>query len=114
MGNFLPHEHELKIARVPFIGILDGVKTYEIRDTADRDFAPGDTLVLREFMKDPRSKVWGGTYTGRELKVVVSYITPGGTYGLPVNVCVMAIRPIYQRHIPPGEMTAAWQDWKRP
>ncbi len=80
--------HELKTWPAEFAEVLSGRKTHEIRKT-DRPFAVGDTLLLREW--DPTRGTWGG-HTGKALAVVVTALTPGGTWGLPSNVCAMSIR----------------------
>lgn len=81
--------HELKTWPVPFAALLDGTKTYEIRK-ADRDFRVGDVLHLREYDNgNPESA--DGHFTGRSLERYVSYMTPGGDWGLPPDVCVLAL-----------------------
>jgi hypothetical protein len=77
-------EHELKTWPEFFQAILDGTKRHEIR-VDDRGFAVGDVLVLREW--DPHVD----DYTNRKLRVLVTYKTGGGNWGLPSNVCVMSI-----------------------
>jgi hypothetical protein len=78
--------HDLKTWPEPFQAILDGTKTYEIRTTGDRTFAVGDVLRLREWLPFGDQR-----YTGRETTRVVSYITPPGRWGLPSDLCVMAL-----------------------
>lgn len=78
-----PRAHELKTWPGPFAAILDGRKTYEIRK-ADRDFQVGDRLVLNEW-----HPLHG--YTGRGTDRVISYITRGGEWGLPVELCVLGL-----------------------
>jgi hypothetical protein len=70
---------------VSFHAIWHGIKAYEIRKS-DRDFQVGDALRLREYNPDDDS------YTGREITAGITYITRGGTWGLPDDVCVMSIR----------------------
>lgn len=90
--------HALKIWPEMFAAVRDGRKTYAICHS-DRPFAVGDRLLLREW--DPavidrvshRDALTLG-YTGRSLLVEVTYITPGGTWGLPAGMCVMAIRKV--------------------
>jgi hypothetical protein len=79
-------EHTLKTWPEPFRALLAGEKTHEIR-TADRPFAVGDLLHLREW--DPVS----GEYSGRSLSVRVTYITKGGEWGIPAGMCVMSVTP---------------------
>jgi len=80
-----PKRHELKTWPKPFSAVLGGNKTHEVR-VNDRDFREGDELYLREY--DPDTE----RYTGRHILATISYITPGGTFGLPENLCVMSLR----------------------
>jgi len=77
--------HTLKTWPAPFQAVWDEIKCYEIRKD-DRDFRIGDALQLREY--DPDTD----TYSGREMLVGVTYITCGGHWGLPEDLCVMSIR----------------------
>jgi len=82
--------HELKCWPEPFEAIQRGDKTFELRRD-DRGFALGDTLVLREYKPEGG---YPGTYTGRQTtRSTVTYILHGGRFGLPPDLCVMAIRP---------------------
>ena len=92
-------EHELKIWPAPFEAVVDRSKRHEIR-RADRPFAVGDVLVLREWEPE---REWTGDghrlmpqtdyngYTGRWVQVRVTYVTQPGTWGLPADLCVMTI-----------------------
>lgn len=80
--------HELKIWPEPFEAVHSGKKRYELRK-ADRDFKVGDGLFLREW--DPNAK----DYTGRSMKLSITYITPGGEFGLPEDFCILSIAPPY-------------------
>lgn len=93
----MTREHELKCWPPPFDSILSGIKTHEIRKN-DRNYAAGDVLHLREWRPDPwdgrpppgwDSTVYG--YTGREIRVRVTYVTFGGDWGVPDDMCVMSI-----------------------
>jgi hypothetical protein len=77
-------EHELKTWPEPFRALLEGRKHHEVRFN-DREFAVGDVLVLQEWSPEK------GRYTGRELRRVVSYMTGGGHFGLPLDLCVMSL-----------------------
>lgn len=76
--------HQLKTWPVPFRAVLSGKKRYEIRKN-DRDFKVGDILVLNEYR--PRSK----KYTGSNCVMVVTYMTHGGEWGLPCDLCVLSL-----------------------
>jgi hypothetical protein len=112
-------EHELKTWPEPFQAVLDGRKRYEIRRSDDRAFAVGDVLRLREYRPRPENyscsacgevmhryesyeefqhAECGGLvvetsdgFTGREIRAQVTYLTPGGAWGLPSRLCVMGI-----------------------
>lgn len=87
--------HELKTWPIAFQAIVDGRKRHEVR-VNDRDFKEGDELLLREFNdgKCAMNLFAARGYTGREQRVRVTYITPGGAWGLPPNICVMSIELI--------------------
>ena len=87
----MPRTHTLKCWPEPFTAVMAGLKRYEIR-VDDRGYMVGDVLHLREW--DPSGTIGGGVLTGRELKATVTYITPGGRWGLPPTMCVMSISPI--------------------
>ena len=76
--------HELKCWPEPFQAIWEGKKTYELRKN-DRDFQVGDFLQLEEY--NPAS----GQYSGRCLRVRVTYLTSNGAWGLPEDMCILAI-----------------------
>jgi hypothetical protein len=69
-----------------FQAILDGEKTFEIRK-ADRHFVVGHILRLREWDGGD----WGEEYTGRECRKRVSYILPGGQFGIHDGYVAMAL-----------------------
>lgn len=83
-------DHELKTWPDPFEAIWRGEKTHEVR-RADRPFKVSDALLLRE-MVPALGEQTIGYYTGRRILVEVTHITPGGTWGLPDDLCVMSIR----------------------
>jgi hypothetical protein len=72
--------------------MIAGRKTHEIREM-DRPFAVGDVLRLREY--DPGT----AEYTGRDLDVDVTHLSPPGWWGLSDNLCVMSTR-IRNREVP--------------
>ena len=77
-------EHELKILPQYFEAVWSGRKTFEVRFD-DRGYKVGDVLVLKEWDK--------GVFTGRETKVMVTYLYRGdGTNGVSENTVVMSIK----------------------
>lgn len=75
--------HELKTWPGAFDAVVAGTKKYEIR-RMDRAFTVGDELWLREYDASDG-------YSGREVHVVVTYMSQPGAWGLPNNLCVMSI-----------------------
>jgi hypothetical protein len=80
-------DHELKTWCAPFNAVWHEHKRFEIRRN-DRAFKVGDVLRLREW--DHESE----RYTGRSVDTEVTYIVPGGNWGLPDDLCVMSIRTV--------------------
>lgn len=81
------HVHDLKTWPAPFEQVWSGHKSHEIRK-ADRNYKLWDALVLREW--DPATQL----YSGRWVRVEVTYITRGGEWDIPVGLVVMSIRMI--------------------
>lgn len=77
--------HELKTWNEYFEAVFMGHKTFEVRK-ADRQFAKGDTLILKEW--NPKTE----QYTGREMARGVSYVLDGGQFGVEKGFVVMAIQ----------------------
>ena len=76
--------HELKCWPGYFEDVLIGAKTFEVRRN-DRGFRKGDQLRLREC---------GGQnigYTGRETTRLVTYVIPGGEFGIARGYVVMGL-----------------------
>lgn len=79
--------HELKTWPEPFEAVWDLSKPYEVR-VNDRDFKVGDGLILREW--SPRVG-----YMARTIIVNrITYITPGGSWGLPKELAVLGFRSV--------------------
>ena len=90
-----PRKHELKIHTVPLNELLSGAKTGEIRDCYDRDFAVGDTVLLREVAEDR-------SYTGRTARRTITHVQKH--YGLPDHLCVLSYgKPAEQHQGEPSE-----------
>ncbi len=86
--------HRLKTWPAPFAAILDGTKHHEIRHD-DRGFAVGDLLELVEYEPSPEPQFhFARGETGRRVLVRVTYVSAGGTWGLPSNLCVMSIEKV--------------------
>jgi hypothetical protein len=79
-------EHDLKTWTGPFDAVERGDKHFEWRKD-DRDFRVGDVLVLRRY--DPHRY----SFTGRWLRVRVTYIARGPDFDIPDGYCVMSIAP---------------------
>ena len=77
--------HELKIWNEYFEEVFMRHKTFEVRK-ADRPFAKGDILILKEW--NPKTE----QYTGREMARGVSYVLEGGQFGVEKGFVVMAIQ----------------------
>jgi hypothetical protein len=74
--------HELKTWPEYFKPLLEGTKTFEIRNN-DRNFKVGDFLILQEW--EPNKKV----YTTRSVGAVVNYILESNidvNYGLDLGI----------------------------
>lgn len=113
--------HHLKTWPKYFKALLDGGKTFELRNN-DRNFAVGDILVLKEFKPCrycdgdgmvsikihyrlaghtqtvgvkacSKCRFKGGTYTGRKVKREVTHILVGPSFGLLKGYCIMSVRP---------------------
>ena len=80
-----PITHVLKTWPFPFGEIWCGDKTFEVRKTDDRDFRLGDTLRLLEYMPTV------GIFTDRWIVAEVTFMAHAGQWGLPRNLCVMAL-----------------------
>ncbi len=80
-------EHKLKILSEYYAAILQGKKTFEVRKD-DRPFQEGDTLLLQETVTPD-----GLGYTGREMKVDVTYILRDSKY-VKDGYCIMGIKII--------------------
>lgn len=77
-------QHDIKTLPEYFDAVIRGDKTFEVRK-GDRPYAVGDVLALRE---------WTGHdgYSGRILRVRMTYILPGGEFGIDPDYVVMGIR----------------------
>lgn len=79
--------HRLKTWPAFYQAIIDGTKTFEVRED-DRGYAVGDTLELCEWEPSGHGM---GSYTNREARCTVTYVMPGGRFGIDPNTVVMGI-----------------------
>lgn len=88
--------HTMKCWPRYFRALLDGTKTFEIRQ-ADRDFRVGDLLEEVEWdaTLEPGSDGWGQD-TGRRAIFRITYIMWGPAFGLEDGWVCMAIVPVSQ------------------
>ena len=66
--------------------MADGRKLFDVRRD-DRGFAVGDRLNLREW--NPIDEA----YTGRAIQREVTFILPGGRFGIEPGHCVLGVKP---------------------
>lgn len=83
--------HNLKTLPEYFIQYLIGNKTFEVRKN-DRRFKVGDTVILEEYVPENDTDGTDG-YTGRHIKTVITYIFPGGEYGLSKEYSILSLKP---------------------
>lgn len=94
--------HKLKSWPEFFEAILEGRKRHEIRRRDDRDFRVGNILLLQEFNPNLNE------YTGREIKVEVTYITSADNPcalspdALKASYCILSIRLIGDAVVTPS------------
>ena len=85
--------HELKTWPEYYTHLLSGRKTFELRRN-DRAYRENDTLWLREY--EPVNR----TYTGREMRRVVTYMLATDMSG---DFVVMALAPLVSAGATPRE-----------
>ena len=92
--------HKLKIWPTFFEAVEAGNKTFECRKN-DRDFATGDTLILKEYdpAKDTTVDHW--KFTGRTLTRTVGFVMHGGALGIEKGYCVMGLLCENTKHTGP-------------
>lgn len=77
-------EHVLKTWPEYFKRLWSRYKTFEVR-LNDRNFKPGDRLILREY--DPKSH----SYSGRFITAEIGFVLYGGQWGINQSMCVMSL-----------------------
>lgn len=76
--------HELQLWPTCFSAVSAGTKPFDVREN-DADFQVGDALLIREYDPDTR------TYSGQTLLRWVSYVLPGGAFGVEEGWCVLGL-----------------------
>lgn len=76
-------DHELKTWPVFYADVVSGRKPFEVRK-ADRPFQEGDVLILREWST-------GSGYSGRYCFRRITYILPGGDFGVAADHVVLGL-----------------------
>lgn len=80
-----PKVHDLKTWPIVFDAVATRAKTFEIRKD-DRGYQVGDILLLREW--DPETE----EYSGRKVRALVTYLLPGGRFGIQQGFVCMSIK----------------------
>ena len=75
--------HTLKIQPKYFQAVVDGLKCFEVRKN-DRGYKVGDELFLKEFEDNE--------FTGRSVEKTITYILPGGEFGIDTNYVILGLR----------------------
>ncbi len=85
--------HHLKSWSSNFQAILDGRKTFDIREN-DRDYAVGELLLLREWHPEgawrPNPTFEPGYYTDRSLTTTIVHMEQG-RWGMPSHLAVLGL-----------------------
>lgn len=77
--------HDLKVWPSYFQAIIEGNKTFEIRDNSDRGFNAGDEIRLEEWC--PKNM----DYTGKFIDAKITYVT---NFGQPENQVVFSFEVV--------------------
>lgn len=88
----MPKKHEIKTWPSYFEQVARGEKLFEVRRN-DRDYAVGDTVVLREYDPGADQPIDDWKFTKRRIQCVVTSILHGGQFGIEPGHCVMGIKP---------------------
>lgn len=84
--------HKLKILPQYFEVVSSMEKPFEVRKN-DRDYQVGDILILREW--EPHQDgpfVPSGGFTGNSVERKVSYVLPGGQFGIDPEYVVLGLK----------------------
>lgn len=86
--------HDLKTWPQPFEAVWVGDKRFEVR-VADRPFAVGDRVLLREWLPAAPLPGTNGVYTGREIDARITYLVEPGAWGLPPTMTVFGFSVLW-------------------
>ncbi len=89
--------HDLKIKAPFFQAVVEGRKTFEIRDTSDRGFQAGDTVCLEEIDRI-------GVITLRRASADIGYVC---SYGQRENMVVFSLLNVTPRVTPQAQGEAS-------
>lgn len=84
--------HELKTDPDVYRSMVSGTKTFDVRRN-DRNFQPGDTVLLRELECKADEKTKTPAYTGNKAKFQITYVLTG-SYGIPDDYAVLSLHPV--------------------
>lgn len=80
--------HQLKVWPQYYSAVAVGAKTFEVRK-ADRDYGVGDHLILCAW--EPMHQ----RYTGQRTTCIITYVLPGGQFGIEAGYCILGIKPLH-------------------
>lgn len=87
--------HTLKCYPAFFVEVKTGSKTFEVRKN-DRGFQVGDEILLHEFVPQNyyEDQVIDEYYTGQVCHRKITYVLPGGQFGIEPGYVVIGLQPI--------------------
>lgn len=80
--------HRLKTWPVAYEPAAQGLKPWEVR-LNDRDYKVDDVVVREEFWIEPDAQ----NYTGRRIAGRITFLLPGGQFGIEKGYVVMTLEP---------------------
>jgi hypothetical protein len=91
-----PHanrRHTLKTWPIYFDAVYDGDKTFEVR-LNDRGYQVGDVLLLQRWDPELADYTRDGSGEPATIAQIVTYVLPGGQFGIEDGYVVMGIRDV--------------------
>lgn len=80
-------KHDVKTWPAIFEEFRTGRKTFDVRKN-DRNYKVGDTIIQHEYYPTK------GTFTGRNIEQVITYILEGDKFGVVAGFVAMSVKPI--------------------